>query len=272
MAKSGESVEDLEALSAVIVKGQTDHPAQRKYLEVADGILAAIGTGSLAPGDRLPNERLLAEICRTSRNSVRDALLVLEVSGVLEVRPGSGCYVTDLRPARRRNSSALMDSVPHELLEARLAIEPAVARSAARRREPTAIEQLRTLIDDCEAEGLREGVDDLGPWLRLSHEFHARLASNCGNSIFADLTLQLVDLAAHPLWQLVNAMHVREPTARAEQIAEHREILDAVERGDEDAAAEAMVYHLGDLEANIFGAKRVEPTIRRQRPRSRRNG
>ncbi|HEY3737407.1 MAG TPA: FadR/GntR family transcriptional regulator [Jatrophihabitans sp.] len=261
--------DELDDLAAAIVKGQSRQPVNRRYLAVADGILAAIGTGHLAPGDRLPNERLLAQICGASRTTVRDALLALELFGVVEVRPGSGCYVSNLNPPRRRTSSIMLDSIPRELLEARLHVEPVVAGICAGHVGQEGIARLRRLIDACEQEGSRAAPDDLGPFLKLSHEFHAELAVHCGNSILADLTRQLVDVTAHPLWQVVNAMHVRNPVARAEQIAEHRKIVDAVERGDSEGASAAMRYHLGGLEINIFGAQRPEQAIKRQRPRSR---
>jgi DNA-binding FadR family transcriptional regulator len=243
--------------------------AHRRYLAVADGILAAVGAGHLSPGDRLPNERELARICDTSRTTVRDALLALELFGVVEIRPGSGCYISNLTSSRRRTSSVMMDAVPRELLEARLHVEPQVARICAGNVPPAEIRRLRALIDACEAEGARAALDDLGTFLKMSHDFHSEMARSCGNSILADLTRQLVDVTAHPLWQVVNAMHVRDPANRAGQIAEHRDILDAVERGDPDAAAVAMHDHLARLERNIFGIIRPAAGIVRQPPRSR---
>ena len=259
----------LTELAAAITRGQAETSADRRYLAVADGILAAIGTGRLSPGDRLPNERELARICTTSRTTVRDALLALELFGVVAVRPGSGCYVSSLNSPRRRASSVMLDSIPRELLEARSHIEPEVARICAGNVSPAELSRLRTLIDACEAEGHRASPDDLGTFLRMSHEFHSELAVSCGNSILADLTRQLVDVTAHPLWQVVNAMHVRDPMARAAQIAEHRSILAAVERADGELAAAEMRGHLGRLELNIFGSAGSKDAIVRQRPRSR---
>jgi GntR family uxuAB operon transcriptional repressor len=227
--------------------------SRRRYVVVADQILAAISAGRLNPGDRLPNERELAEICETSRTTVRDALLALELFGVVEVRPGSGAYVSNLRSPRRVADSVMLDSVPRDLLEARLSIEPAVARVCASRLGPPDIARLEGLIDACEREGARAASGELEAFLRMSHAFHSELAASCGNSILADLTRQLVDVTAHPLWMVVNAMHVREPAARAAQISEHREILAAVAAGDAEAAAAAMTAHLGRLDDNIFG-------------------
>ena len=243
--------------------------AGRRYLAVADGILAAVGAGQLSPGDRLPNERELARICDTSRTTVRDALLALELFGVVEVRPGSGCFISNLASPRRKTSSVMMDAVPRELLEARLHVEPQVARICAGNVSAAELRRLRALIDACEAEGERAADADLGTFLAMSHDFHSQMARSCGNSILADLTSQLVDVTAHPLWQLVNAMHVRDPGNRAGQIAEHRAILDAVASGDGDGAATAMHDHLAHLEQNIFGVVRPGAGIVRQPPRSR---
>lgn len=265
-----DAAEALAGLASQRGNGATgESAAHRRYLAVADGILAAVGAGRLSPGDRLPNERELARICDTSRTTVRDALLALELFGVVEVRPGSGCYISGLTSPRRRTSGVMMDAVPRELLEARVHVEPQVARICAGNVSAAEIRRLRALIDECEAEGERAASDDLGSFLKMSHDFHSELALSCGNSILAELTKQLVDVTAHPLWQVVNAMHVRDAANRAWQIAEHRAILDAVERADADLAAVAMRDHLVRLEHNIFGTVRPGAGIVRQPPRSR---
>lgn len=117
-----------------IVTGSSDGAAQRRYLTVADGIVASVARGQLSPGDRLPSE--LARICDTSRTTVRDALLALELFGVVEVRPGSGCYVGSMNQLRRRSSTVVLDSIPRELLDARLRLEPEVARICAGSSQP----------------------------------------------------------------------------------------------------------------------------------------
>jgi DNA-binding FadR family transcriptional regulator len=250
----------------MINDGALDVP--RRYVSVAQEILAAIGAGRLSPGDRLPNERELARISDASRPTVRDALLVLELFGVVEIRPGSGCYVTSHGIARRVGSPALLDSPPRELLEARAQVEPSVARLCAGRIGPDDVAVLEELIDRCEREGEEASPDHLEHFLGLSHQFHYALAQRCGNSIMADMTRQLVDVAAHPLWMVVNSMHVRQPKARSSQITEHRAILTAIADGDATAAAEAMAEHLGGLSDRIFGRPRSNHTITRRRPRA----
>lgn len=269
MPSDDDTTLDLASLASALTAGQSSSHARRRYLGVADGIMAAIGTGQLSPGDRLPNERLLAEILHTSRTSVRDALLVLEVSGVVEVRRGSGCYVSDLRSPKRRSAGVSLDSVPRELLQARIVVEPAVAAASTEYLEPRDIVDLRALIDECEAEGTPDDLDDLSRWLELSHRFHSVLADKCGNRILTDFAMQIVDVSVHPLWQVVNMLYVRDPRVRAAQVAEHRQILDAIARGDGAGAAAAMAHHLTELEVNIFGARGLQTGIRRQPPRTR---
>ena len=242
--------------------------SRRRYVAVVEKILASIGSGRLSVGDRLPNERELAEICQTSRPTIRDALLALELFGVVEVRQGSGCYVTRQGASRSTRSPVMLDSPPRELLEAREHVEPVVAALCASRVRTSEVARLAGLIDECEAEG-RKRPADLDRFLQLSHGFHSALAGSCGNSILSDMTRQLVDVASHPLWMLVNGMHVREEQARNLQIAEHREILDAIARRDSAGAHEAMVAHLGGLSGRIFGsATDGAAEIRRRRRRS----
>ncbi len=239
----------------------------RRYVSVAQEIMAAIGAGRLGPGDRLPNERELSAITGSSRPTVRDALLALELLGVVEVRPGSGAYVTS-NGARRPGTPVMFDSPPRELLVAREQIEPAVARLCAGRVPADEVVRLSALIDACEEEGRRAGQDQFEEFLRLSHRFHQALALNCGNSILAEVTRQMVDVAAHPLWMVVNGMLVRDPDARRAQVAEHRAILAAVEAADGELAAQAMADHLGGLSSRVFGGSRSPRTIRRKHRRA----
>src|ERR1700742_4326828 len=161
------------ALAGLAGQAGQEGSAHRRYQAVADGILAAVAAGRLSPGDRLPNERQLARICDTSRTTVRDALLALELFGVVEVRPGSGCYISSLTSPARKASGVMMDAVPRELIEARIQVEPQVARVCAGRVPAAEIRRLHRLIDECEAEGERAATDDLSTFLVMSQNFHS---------------------------------------------------------------------------------------------------
>jgi DNA-binding FadR family transcriptional regulator len=237
------------------------------YLGVVEKVLGAIGTGRLASGDRLPSEQELATLCRASRPTVRDAMLALELFGVVEVRPRSGAYVTDRATGAATRFPTLFDSSPRELLEAREHIEPGVASLCAARVTPTALEELDRLVDESESALSGGSTESLERFLQLGHQFHAALASHCGNETMATVTRQLVDVSAHPLWRVVNGLHLRSMDTRSGQIAEHREILAAIARGDGAAAAAAMRDHLAGLDGSIFGRPRSSGLTRSRRRR-----
>ena len=79
---------------------------QRLYRRIAEQIARLIRRGEYKPGERLPPERDLARQLKVSRPSVREALIALEVEGYVEVRVGSGVYVTQRRPAARSADAA----------------------------------------------------------------------------------------------------------------------------------------------------------------------
>lgn len=241
----------------------------RRYYAVARDILSAIADGRLNEGDRLPNERRLAAMCNASRPTVRDALLALELLGVVDVRPGSGAYVAGVSPHVHDLASLRFGTPPRELIEAREQIEPGVARLCATRLNEADIADLAHLIDRCQGEAQRAPEDVPESFLDLSLQFHSELAARCGNAILAKLTQQLVDAAAHPLWMIANGMYVRTAESRAAQIAEHRRVLDALERRDAELAAACMAEHLEGLSRGVFGQRGRRDAVSAQRWRHR---
>lgn len=67
--------------------------SERLYIRVARRIADLVKSGDVKPGDRLPSERVLADMLQVSRPSIREAMIALEVSGLIEVRTGSGIFV-----------------------------------------------------------------------------------------------------------------------------------------------------------------------------------
>ena len=240
--------------------------SSRRYLMVVARVLTAIGSGNLSAGDRLPNERSLAEMCQTSRPTVRDALLVLELFGVIEIRPGSGAYVVGWQ-ARQQHSLAALDATPRDLLEARLELEPTIAANVAGKLDAIGFRRLTALIDESVVE--EASVDNFDGFFRLSQDFHATLASYCDNPFLVTLTRQLVDVSSHPLWTILNGVSMQGAESRELQAVEHRRILMAVASGDKAEASAAMRDHLDRLAHGIFGKESATPDLRRQQPRTR---
>ena len=244
------------------------HPIRRRrYLDVADKILYSVALGVITAGQRLPNERELARLCGVSRATVRDALLALELTGVVEVRGGSGCYLTGLGLRSELSTELAVDVAPRDLLEVRQMVEPGAARLCAERATRSEIENLRSLL--IEAEHFPEDAleEDLDNFVGLNLKFHRDLARACGNVVVGDVVRHLVDAADHPLWLLADHNTVRDPITRAQQVKEHNDILGPVMKRDPDAAAEAMARHLGAVSTRMLGPPIPSPAVRRARRR-----
>jgi GntR family uxuAB operon transcriptional repressor len=223
---------------------------RRRYVQVAERLLDAIGRGDYLVGSRLPGDREIAAMTQVSRPTAREAILALELVGAVEVRHGAGVYVIDPR-LRSAESAAVALGVPQELIEARVSVEPTVVRLCAERAIADDIARLRALVDEGEAV-----IHDGGPYSRLSQlglRFHAQLGQCCGNRVLADIVGHFVQVEDHPLWVLANELALRNPEAQQEQVNEHRAILEAIEAGEADGAAMEMSVHLRRLSQYLFG-------------------
>ena len=127
---------------------QTIEP-RRLYRQIAEQLRALIASGEFALGARLPPERDLAAQLGVSRPSVREALIALEVQGLVEVRMGSGIYVTAKVPvARAREIESELG--PFEIIRARQLIEAELAALAARHKPAAALKRMRAAVKSME--------------------------------------------------------------------------------------------------------------------------
>jgi DNA-binding FadR family transcriptional regulator len=238
----------------------TKVPAQRRYMHVAEQILRMASSGQIQPGEKLPSDRELAEAMGVSRPTVREALLALQLLGVVEVRAGDGAYVVHGgSPARFGRDIALpadFSVEPSEVIEARIAIEPTIARLSASRITPQGVESLDRLLEQSEA--IARDPDQMDEFIRLGLGFHSALAPCSANRFLARACASLVDVAEHPLWALVNRRAMQDLDSRLGQVREHREVLDAIRRRDGEAAHAAMTEHLRRLRAAIWDPRDQE--------------
>ena len=213
---------------------QTIEP-RRLYRQIADQLRGLVERGEYAVGTRLPPERELALRLGVSRPSVREAMIALEVEGLVEVRMGSGIYVLPDDPKRRRRVSG---EGPLEIIRARQLIEAELAAHAARHMKKAQIVGLRNAI------ALMQHEVDLGQLpTRGDRLFHERLAEACENSVLQRVIGELFDARHSPLYeQLGNHFE----TARSWTIAitEHQAIVEAIASHSPEAARAAMATHL----------------------------
>jgi DNA-binding FadR family transcriptional regulator len=215
---------------------QTVEP-RRLYRQIADQIRALIADGEYTPGERLPPERDLARQLGVSRPSLREALIALEMETLLDVRVGSGIYVT--QPGHVRGSAELAGaSGPFEVMRARRLIEGQCAALAARAATPA---QLRA-VRDAHAAIVEESKRDHNP-LDADRQFHVRIAEAGGNSALVLVVQTLWDQRMGPLYRTLERK-LEYPMMAADTIREHKAIVSAIARHDAREARRAMHHHM----------------------------
>jgi GntR family transcriptional repressor for pyruvate dehydrogenase complex len=214
---------------------------------IARRIKKQISDGALVPGEKLPAERHMAQRYRTSRVSVREAYRSLEELGLLTIRRGAegGAFIADIdhRPVMRSLSLMLRlgKTSNDEITEARLLIEPPIARLAARRARPEDVERLQAVVRQQEAALRRHG--HYGPFDLQFHRSVAECARNLPLKVLMDA---LSDLTV----EVVAGLDL--PSGVQHQVCDsHRLIADAIGQRDEEAAYELMLHHVAQIQARL---------------------
>ena len=219
--------------------GDALQPIQRSplYEQVVERLRQFIDVQELKPGDRLMSERELAERLGVSRTSVRQALTVLRVQGLVEIRHGDGVYLVT-PPGDVIGSLALEvanSEVDHPMIwEVREGIEVQAARLAARRRTD---DDLRHMADALAATAA--SIAEGGDGIIGDRHFHRALAEASHNPMLAQLHEQMRDVIDR-----TSEASLTRPGRPAVSLHEHEAIYEAIERGDEDAAARRMREHI----------------------------
>jgi DNA-binding FadR family transcriptional regulator len=212
--------------------------SRRLYRRIAEQLRGLITRGEVPPGARLPPERDLAKRLRVSRPSLREALIALEVEGLLDVRVGSGIYV--LPACERRARAALPEAAagPFEILQARRLVEGECAALAARHATPAQLAGMRAAL----AQMGRERERRPNP-LEGDRLFHLRIAEASGNGALALVVAMLWDQRTGALFKELER-HYFEASMVARTLREHRAIVAAIARRDPATARAAMRRHM----------------------------
>ena len=209
---------------------------RRLYRQIADQIRTLIRSGEFSPGSRLPPERDLARQLGVSRPSVREALIALEVEGLVDVRIGSGIYV--LAPDRDGRDEVQAASGPFELLKARWVIEGECAALAAKSAKKAQIEAMEEALDLMQ----KEMVDERQP-VHADRLFHLRIAEGTGNGALVQVVKMLWEERSGPLYKQLEH-HYDAPELWVSALGEHRAVLKPIAARDPAAARIAMQRHL----------------------------
>ncbi|HEX8011799.1 MAG TPA: FadR/GntR family transcriptional regulator [Casimicrobiaceae bacterium] len=208
---------------------------RRLYRQIADQIAKLIASGEFPPGARLPAERELATSLGVSRASVREAIISLEMGGLVEVRVGTGIFVT--APALQSAAARDAGPGPFELLQARRLIEGEIAAVAARKASASDLDLLRQSLERMEAH-----VDDFAVREESDREFHLAVAKATGNGSLELVVEGLWNQRAELWGRLQQHFHTLDLAKKT--IRDHAAILAAIEARDAKGARAAMHRHL----------------------------
>ena len=204
---------------------------QRLYRQIAKQIQTLISSGEFAVGSRLPAERDLATQLKVSRPSVREALIALEVEGVIEVRTGSGIYVKSLgKQGHAKAALAAENASANDLKAMRLA--------------------LKGMQKDAKAGRIPRDHDIA---------FHMAIAKACANSVMLDTLDQYLQARTGPLFERLGD-YFESPASWAAAISEHEAVLQAIDTKDSQGARRAMQKHLRQAHKRFSASWRSAPS------------
>ncbi len=218
---------------------------KKLYRKIADSIAAEIHAGIYKPGQRLPTERELALKFGVSRPSLREALIALEMMGLVEAKQGLGITVTDIT----EETPLDLEIGAFELIEARRLFEGEIAALSATLISEEQLSELQSLLDQM-------GDKDQAKAEKADREFHRLIAQSTGNGALIASVENLWD------WRYQSPF-AKSIMARAadlgmkDRIAEHTNILTAIRNRSPSAARLAMQEHMDRVVDHLLKATEI---------------
>lgn len=219
----------------------TQRASEAIYEQIRDRIV----NGDIAPGERLPSERKLIELFGRSRPTIREALRMLEKSGLIKIIPGSGGAVvnelnTDSIEQPLENMLLLQQISPEQIYEFRVLIEIAYCGWAAKRRTEQDIKNISQILKQSEL-----SLNNLSEFLELDLKFHRQLALASGNALAGIVDNVLSKMFYDALYNSIAAKTKELQLSNCKEMLDtHYQILNAVEKRDESAAKDIIGKHL----------------------------
>lgn len=223
-------------------------PASARRSAALVQVRAYLAHADLPEGDRLPPERRLCALLGISRGDLRKALSVLEAEGQLWRRVGKGTFVGGPPLADGRDLAAIKAATnPSEVMQARLLLEPEIAREAALHASAADVARMHQCLVNsraCEAWRQYESWDN---------QLHRTIAEASANATLVYLFDTLNAIRRAVVWGRLRAAPSRPP-ADHHSFAEHALIVAAIEDRDRNAAAQRMREHLRTVRDRLLDA------------------
>jgi GntR family transcriptional repressor for pyruvate dehydrogenase complex len=228
---------------------KTGKISERIARQIKDTILS----GAIKSGDRLPPERELVERFQASRISIREALKNLEASGLLTIKPGSGVFVSELNSKLMSESLASILRIKKvsmdELAEARMILEPNIAKLACDRVTPQDLQKLEENIAGALAV-IKSNVS-----ARVKNiEFHSLLAESTRNSVLTLTVKTLLDVLQEMSSEIVDDSPQNVEIA-SQTVRHHKKILEALKEKDAEKVFALMRNHILKIQGSLRKAE-----------------
>ncbi|MFC7310340.1 FadR/GntR family transcriptional regulator [Streptomyces monticola] len=215
--------------------------------QATERLRGQIAAGHWPVGTRLPGETTLAKDLGVGRSTVREALRALAGAGLVQARQGAGVFVTALEPLAdwptRLRRAAVAD-----VYEVRMLMEVEAARLAATRRTPA---DIRALTAALTARREAAGLDDAA-FVDADIDLHTALVAAAHNPVLTDLFTEFTPALRQALIDLVSLLTLRTPDPNPGDHS-HTTLVEAVQRGDAQAAASALREELGETLERLRG-------------------
>ena len=227
----------------------------RSYKKIGNELKQQLNNHQYKIGDKLPAERDLADYFDVSRTVIREAIIMLELENLVEVRKGSGVYVIAL-PQRAASNDEFLDKVdvgPFELLQARQLLESSMAEFAALQVTRADITKLKDILAR-ERNTLEQGDEDYV----ADEDFHRTIAEITQNEVILQMQKALWDLRTNSqMWKGLH-LHIPNQSYRQLWLQDHENIITALQRKDPVMAKKAMWQHLENVKQKLFELSDVD--------------
>jgi len=198
------------------------------------------------PGDKLPTEKELCEMFGVSRTALREALQMLSIQGLINIRKGSGIYVSESNSDQITKSMSqylqmnLDDDLILQVVEVRKMFEPQIAWMAAKNRDDVDVKFLEQNVQDLK----KSDIFNSEQQGEIDQRFHMKICEATKNPI--------IPLQMEPIFRLMpqirTIVYQTVDTALSEAVEFHQQIFDTIKSGNASGAREAMMGHLAVAE------------------------
>jgi DNA-binding FadR family transcriptional regulator len=216
---------------------------KRAYMEIVDQVQDLISSGEVKQGDKLPTEQELALQFGVARPTVREAFSALEVLGLIDVRVGSGAYITGVPSSL---SAAKIEQVdgesPIDLYEVRMSIEPFAAGKAAENASDQAIDEIEKTL-----QAMEEQLEKTGFSFELDRLFHLQIAQASGNKHLVEIVRYITNQMSRTPYLHFSKKNIQIRGHVERVIEDHKKTSQAIRQRNPRSAESSMLAHLKDV-------------------------